>query len=54
MRKLVPKNDYMRNKDRQDPKAVLKLTEENHLSCMESLDYAGHTIIPELDHFQDN
>lgn len=54
MRKLVPKNDYVRNKDRQDPMAVLKLTEENLTSFLESLDYVGHTIIPELDKYTEH
>ena len=42
MRKLVPKNHYVRNKDRQDPMAVVMLTEENLTSFLESLDYVGH------------
>ncbi|KAL9966337.1 hypothetical protein ACROYT_G024391 [Oculina patagonica] len=51
MRKLIPKNDYVRNKDRQDPMAVLKLTEHSMTSFLDSLDCVGHTIIPELDKY---
>lgn len=51
MRKLIPKNDYVRNKDRQDPMAVLKLTENSMTSFLDFLGCVGHTIIPELDKY---
>lgn len=51
MRKLIPKNDYVRNKDRQDPMAVLKLTENSMTSFLDFLRCVGHTIIPELDKY---
>lgn len=54
MRKLLPKNDYVRNKDRQDPVAVLKLTDENLTSFLETVGYVGHTIIPELDKYTEH
>ena len=51
VRKHIPKNDYVRNKDHQDPMAVLKLTVDKMTSYLKSLDYVGHTIIPELDKY---
>lgn len=44
----------MCNKDRQDPVAVLKLTGENFTSFLETVDYVGHTIIPELDKYTEH
>ena len=32
MKNLIPKNDYVRNKDRQDPIAVLKLSDDKLLN----------------------
>ena len=54
VRKLITKNDYVRNKDRQDPVAVLKLTEDKMTSYLNSLDLVGHTIIPELDKYTEH
>lgn len=51
MRKLIPKNDYVRNNDRQDPITVLKLTENSMTSFLDSLGCVGHAIIPELDKY---
>lgn len=34
VRKLVPKNDHVRKRDRQDPSAVLSLTNESLLSFL--------------------
>ena len=54
VRKLIPKNDYVRNKDRQDSMAVVKLTEDKMTSYVNFLDYAGHSIIPELDKYTEH
>jgi len=54
VRKLIPKNDYVRNKDRQDPMAALKLTEDKMTSYLNSSDFVGHTIIPELDKYTEH
>ncbi len=54
MRKLLPKNDYVRSKDRQDPVAVLKLTDEKLASFLETVGNVGHTIIPELDKYTEH
>ena len=41
MRKHLPKNDYVRNKDRQDPVAVIKLTDDKFTSFLGSLGYVN-------------
>lgn len=51
MRKYLPKNDYVRNKDRQDPVAVIKLSDDKLTSFLGSLGYVSHTLIPELDKY---
>lgn len=51
MRKLLPKNDYVRNKDRQDPIAVLKLSEPKLVDHLSNIGYVAHTIIPETTKF---
>ncbi len=50
-RKLIPKNDHVKNKDRQDPSTVLALCSEKVTKELEGLGYVGHTIIPELDKY---
>ena len=47
MKKLIPKNDYVRNKDRQDPIAVLKLSDDKLVNQLSKVGYIVHTIIPE-------
>ena len=47
MKKLIPKNDYVRNKDRQDPIAVLKLSDDKLVHQLSKVGYIVHTIIPE-------
>ena len=47
-RKFLPRNDYVRNKDRQD------LTNPDFTSYLRSLDFVGHTIIPETDRFTEH
>ena len=47
MKKLIPKNVYVRNKDRQDPAAVLKLSDDKLVDQLSKVGYVVHTIIPE-------
>ena len=47
MKKLIPKNDYVRNKDRQDPNAALKLSDDKLVDRLFKVGYVVHTIIPE-------
>ena len=54
MRKLLPKNDHVRNKDRQDPVAVLCLSKQKVIKHLESIGYVVHTIIPERTKFTIN
>lgn len=54
MREFLPKNDHVKNKDRQDPMAVLMLTKEDLAKYLTELGYVGHTLIPELDKFTEN
>ena len=46
-RKLLSKNDYVRNKDQQDPISVLKLSQSKLTEYIEKIGYVGHTAIPE-------
>ena len=54
MRKFLPRNDHVRNKDRQDPTAVIKLTNPDFTKYLSALDFVGHTIIPETDRFTEH
>lgn len=54
MKKLIPRNDHVKNKDCQDPSAVLTLRSDALTSFLSSVDYVCHTIIPDLDKFTDN
>ena len=54
MRKLVQRNGHVKNKDRQDPAAVLTLCSEDLTSFLSNVGYVCHTIIPELDKFTEN
>ena len=47
MKKLIPKNDYVRNKDQQDPITVLKLSDDKLVNQLSKVGYVVHTIIPE-------
>ena len=47
MKKLIPKNDYVRNKDRQDPIAVLKLSDDKLVDQLSKVGYVVRTVIPE-------
>ena len=43
MKNFIRKNDYVRNKDRQDPIAVLKLSDENVIKHMKEIGFVVHT-----------
>ena len=47
MKKLIPKNDYVRNKDRQDPIEVLKLSDYKLVHQLSKVGYVVQAIIPE-------
>ena len=47
MKKLMPKNDYVRNKYRQDPSAVLKLSDNKLVDQLFKVGYVVQTIITE-------
>ncbi|CAB4003668.1 Hypothetical predicted protein [Paramuricea clavata] len=51
IRKLIPKSDHVRNRDRQDPCAVLTLTNDSLLAYLSSLGLDCTTIIPETCKF---
>ena len=50
-KRLIPKNDHVKNKDRQDPSAVLTLSNSKLTDELRNTGYVCHTIIPELDKF---
>ena len=50
-RKLIPKNDHVKNKDRQDPSSVLTLSSTKLTDELKVCGYICHTIIPELDKY---
>ena len=54
MKKLITKNNYVRNKDRQDPTAVLKLSDDKLIEHLSSVGCVVHTIIPETTKFTEN
>ena len=54
MRTFLPKNDHVRNKDRQDPMAVLNLTKEALTTFLKELGFVGCRLIPELDKFTED
>ena len=47
MRKLVPKNDHVKNKGRQNPVAVLKILSTGVTDYVKEIGFIGHTVIPE-------
>ncbi|CAB3990306.1 Hypothetical predicted protein [Paramuricea clavata] len=51
MTKLIPKNDHVRNRDRQDPSAVLSLTGDSLLNYLSNVGLVSTTIIPETSKF---
>lgn len=50
-RKLVPKNDHVKNKGRQDPSTILELTKQSMTDELSQTGYVCQTIISELDKF---
>ena len=51
VRKLIPKNDHVRNRDRQDPSAVIKLAKPELRNFLNDLGYVSCSIIPEITKF---
>ena len=51
LRKLTPKNDHVKNKDRQDPSSVLTLCNTKLTTDLKDVGYVCHTIISELDRY---
>ena len=51
VRKLTPKNDHVKNKDRQDPSSVLTLCNTKLTTELKDVGYVCHTIISELDRY---
>lgn len=54
LKTLLPKNDYVKNKDRQDPVAVLKISHIDVTDYLKDIGLVGHTIIPETSKFTNN
>ena len=54
MRKLVPKNDRVKNKDRQNPVKVLKIWNNGVTNYLKDIGLTGHTAIPETSKFTNN
>ena len=53
MRKMLPKNNYVRNKDRQNPISVLKLSQSKLTEYIGKSGYVRHTVTPETIKFTD-
>ena len=51
LRKLTPKNDHVKNKDRQDPSSVLTLCNTKLTAELKDAGKVSHKIIPELDRY---
>ena len=47
IKKFLRNNDYIRNRERQDPRAVLKLCNKDLTEYITNIGYICHTIIPE-------
>ena len=54
MRKFLPRNDHVRNKDPQGPAVVIRLAEEKLIEYLQQLDFVNHTIIPKMNHFTEH
>ena len=48
VKRLIPKNDFVRNRDRQDPSAVLAITDESLLEFLSDTGSVTSTIIPDF------
>ena len=51
MKQFIPKNDYVRNRDRQDPTAVIRLCDPKLCDYLANLGCVSQTIIPETVRF---
>ena len=51
IKKFLPRNDYVRNHDRQDPTTILKLCNSEMCDYISYLGYVCHTIVPETVRF---
>ena len=51
IRKYLPRNDYVRNRDLQDPSSLLSLTREPLLNFISSVGATLATLIPEITKF---
>ena len=51
IKEFLKSNDYVRNRDRQDQTAVLKLCNKDLTEYITSIEYICHTIIPETVRF---
>ena len=51
MKNFIPKNDHIKNKDRQDPSSVVTLTNLGLITYLQNVGLVVKTIIPELDEF---
>ena len=54
MRKFLPRNNHVRNKERQGPAVVIRLAEEKLIGYLQQLDFVNYTIIPEMNHFTEH
>ena len=54
MRKFLSRNDHVRNKDCQEKAAVTRLADEKLIKYLQEPDFVSHTIIPEMDHFNEH
>ena len=54
MGKLVPRNDRVKNKDRQKPVAVLKNSSTGVTNYLKEIGFIGHIVIPETSKFTNN
>ena len=51
---FLPRNDHVRNKDRQDPAVVIRLADEKLIEYLQQPDFVSHTIILEMDPFTEH
>ena len=51
MKNLLRKSDYVRNNDRRDPIAVLKLSDEKFIKHKKEIGFVVHTLIPKSTKF---
>ena len=53
IRELLPRNDYVGKKDRQDRISVLKVSQPKLRKYIDNIGYIWHTVIPETMKFTD-